>query len=1631
MDTTPGVAPGTAVNLMLGYKVSWDPGDPGSSPFYAVPNPAIVPSAPAFDTASGGTWGMPLISLHGTAESVLSAVFDVRVPPDSAMLSPPIWPSGALIARNADRTDVMHALQAQLGIDFSVEGRGYALLEIRRETGTSVHCALRRGVFQVAGPEDAPGRAFRQAVLALPPALATGNAPRALRCADAANQYLALFADSGTHFVSAIAQGDRIYQVLAYAAEQWQQVQNDFARFPELLEGPDAYRNFFYYTRPLNADGYGLVVERGIITSTSRDSQVAASVAGGNWNEATWARGDSLLAPWAGATIDFDRFNQVVPIAITLAPLSLFMDDARKVAAWQALRAGMTAIYGNHVAPAFPGAPDPDFGGVYPPPAIGLLSTIATPTINAYVQRCNLGAVALTFPEVVTSLSLVANLVEIRQVASTTLPGASVAILANIVNVVAPADGAVPKLVLADDAYESFELVCDGFYGAMLVASTSTGKTCLIADGLLYGVQIGSAGRFVAASTGHAHGAPSSGWLPRVAAQLSCALTGADGLLAAWQAAPPKQGIVLITRLAQWIAAMIPAGCDDTDLALVRLDALYLARAARQLAGGVRQVPYLTYQAYQSAVAAIRDVSAQIAQTIASYQDQILQRKIAEQLVTDLQAINQNVIDTGQLLTGYIQACQQHQQDLARQYQDIVDADQAALAQTSLSINTLQAAVDAQRSAVQTAVDLYMNAIEQQQLDEIVALSFSIVQSIFTLGFSAEVPGSAADDAKVLAAIVNDIQNIMAVLAAVEKLEQAIQGGQQDIAAADAALAKLGTAPAQSAATLDWSEFRIRMKNAVEKGPACPERNDVTAAIDILVLRGEALVRAQSAAATIAAQTYKDQRAQTIEANQAARLAQLVTLLDPASVGALDLGHIDLIGLTGELAQTQSRMMAQLARAITLQDLALQYEYLQLPSAPPATFDLISLGVYIVAQMGALLAAKGALNPAPGPVSEPVNYVLANIPASVLAAGAAFSFQIPLAAKQFMAFTMVRIAAIDVQVDSLAHTDSGQFEVQLLYRGEPFYDVNAQHVPISFSTEARITNYLGDVAADGPSIAHAAGPGDDYSMVTPFSDWEISFPANEVNRAMRFDDAAVAVTLSFHLVAQINPAPGTARSRELAATASPGGDVPTMLAAMNGNSCLTGWDVVFNYTEDKINAFLQSQYEALKKADAGHLVVPKHTDQSPADPTTGVATYCTWSMTLGSPSVAFSSGNNQYATVFLDILDATYEYGIIEKDGTRIVVSSFPPPALPDGAHIKGQVALGSVKGSVSSQHSVVLDLPAGTWNVANLDILTGNPQFNQYLSTQLASVATSYVLGTLDLVANPTIAALTPTAFELNVILTNSGRNLLQLFIVTDGKAPNQLSLNNVPEPVPAGMDCSLLISSRVLFESILPISFAQASSMLAVTGAPTAPGKSWNATATGSLGIPVSLGDASDSEGNMRISGASIALDLGGMTITPVSSALALAYSRTTNQPFQSYYCSEGHYQGMCLGGQWGDQSVDVTTSLSAGLPIVVTGQGAQQSIQFATAGLAVNIDGAIASGPCSGGSLQRDLTDAYRTAAQPAITTAVTVTFPALSIFAINNLLFPNQNIINMAPSVYAPGDLVIFGTFASTPPAVVAR
>ncbi|ODT74793.1 MAG: hypothetical protein ABS69_11650 [Nitrosomonadales bacterium SCN 54-20] len=81
------------------------------------------------------------------------------------------------------------------------------------------------------------------------------------------------------------------------------------------------------------------------------------------------------------------------------------------------------------------------------------------------------------------------------------------------------------------------------------------------------------------------------------------------------------------------------------------------------------------------------------------------------------------------------------------------------------------------------------------------------------------------------------------------------------------------------------------------------------------------------------------------------------------------------------------------------------------------------------------------------------------------------------------------------------------------------------------------------------------------------------------------------------------------------------------------------------------------------------------------------------------------------------------------------------------------------------------------------------------------------YLINQLDLTAIPTLESLKPSDFIFKPLQTPSNNEMLQLFIMTGGRAAlnySQAFLNNIPEPIPQGQSNSMMVRSALIFKDV-----------------------------------------------------------------------------------------------------------------------------------------------------------------------------------------------------------------------------------
>jgi hypothetical protein len=460
-----------------------------------------------------------------------------------------------------------------------------------------------------------------------------------------------------------------------------------------------------------------------------------------------------------------------------------------------------------------------------------------------------------------------------------------------------------------------------------------------------------------------------------------------------------------------------------------------------------------------------------------------------------------------------------------------------------------------------------------------------------------------------------------------------------------------------------------------------------------------------------------------------------------------------------------------------------------------------------------------------------------------------------------------------------------------------------------------------------------------------------------------------------------------------------------LLAQMTQNQeVLQGWDAVLNLLESSVNEFLQVQWNQQTKG-AGQITV----ETIWAEGVNRIADqYFTnvyeFSFVMGAPLFQFPNGQ---ATVNVTQAIQSGSY----RSGTLIVPSNFDPatakfpfddpnvqwsgPATivssAANASISGTVGVEQIQGviEVSTAISLVLDFAKGAFTLNNLKVSgVSDSDLSAQLQDWFATNKIQYVLSSVDTANYSSLGlpSFRPTSFQFNVITTNGGNNVVQLLITTDGSQPVSMTIS-VDEPVPTddGLTCSLMISSRILYNDILIPGFATPGSSFSLVPIYPNTGQIWTAAIN-----PEFHFSGSFSYGNCcdRVTD-NYNIYLGGTYSGSATSGFVL------NQNVQT----------------GGNAPVDIT--VYASYPVALSGTGKAQQISITPTAPQITVSGS------EEGELLSDLQNILNGDFQNGM---AGISFASITNFALQNVLFPG-NLIQMSQA-QVPGDLLIVGTFTPT-------
>jgi hypothetical protein len=444
---------------------------------------------------------------------------------------------------------------------------------------------------------------------------------------------------------------------------------------------------------------------------------------------------------------------------------------------------------------------------------------------------------------------------------------------------------------------------------------------------------------------------------------------------------------------------------------------------------------------------------------------------------------------------------------------------------------------------------------------------------------------------------------------------------------------------------------------------------------------------------------------------------------------------------------------------------------------------------------------------------------------------------------------------------------------------------------------------------------------------------------------------------------------------------------------------LQGWDAVLNLLEGALNTFFQKQWTGMTHG-AGRMSIAtvwcEGVNRAPGGQGYFTVVHC-FRTDLGPPLFEFQSGQAQ-VTVRQNILSGSLSTGTMAvpanfnpatcnctPDDSRVAWGASEQVDTVRGPFLSGTVPLTQVQGLVSTTtESVVLQFAEGAFALNALSVPSvSSANIANALKNWFTTNRISYCLASIDRRPLGVPPGLAPKSFRFNVLKTNSGNTIVQLLISTDGPSPSSTSIN-VSEPIPSadGFTCSLMLSSRILYQEVLAPGFNRGGGQFALRAQPDGPAGSWAAFLSPQMHFAgsFSYGDCC----NRKTDTYSIYL---GLTFR--------------GSPGSGFAISQHVHAS-------GNAPVDI--DVSGQYPVALSGSGEGQSLTITPGNPNVSVSGSVEDQIKSG--LQGILQNNVRTA-------MAGVSFAPVSLLALQSILFPGY-LMSMRQA-QVPTDLVVVGTF----------
>ncbi|WP_330444760.1 hypothetical protein IFU37_022855 (plasmid) [Pantoea agglomerans] len=489
-----------------------------------------------------------------------------------------------------------------------------------------------------------------------------------------------------------------------------------------------------------------------------------------------------------------------------------------------------------------------------------------------------------------------------------------------------------------------------------------------------------------------------------------------------------------------------------------------------------------------------------------------------------------------------------------------------------------------------------------------------------------------------------------------------------------------------------------------------------------------------------------------------------------------------------------------------------------------------------------------------------------------------------------------------------------------------------------------------------------------------------------------------------------------------------------IINTLAGKTKTLGYDAVIAYDRDKINHLLEQQYVS-RRADGTHL--------PPLSWTNSDATLQFSELTLSAPKISFENSDitDSRVSVTMDFIS-----GSIAKLNSDSQVTRYTRIRPGMGFYLKLDVELKKGAGSVSEQGQVLIEFAAGSVHTTNVDDDPAEeviPYFQQWLKDN----PVTYSVGRLDMSSLKTV--LTPTDFIIRTqprpdTGKETGRGAVLLFVLTTAHpAENVTSLPDASYPwlIPDEYSSVILLNNRLIMTSFIKTAMDKildTGEWVLGHGSDTADDGAWVLKASDDATLrrdyvylqtqgEVSQTWSGDFTGLSTPKYEDFIYKLKGVRLACNSSGLKL--NTDTASSFVNHFagiffnCDIEKCGHVPLGS-------DITFSLSASNEYTLEVAPDNELIHVNQGDGNVVLDSDYDSklgnfvseyeGPSLAQQLYNHLYTSLNTTLQNLLNS---VKFDAVNVFAVNHLLFPEQN-VNRIKAAFMPGDMVVFGDITAS-------